>query len=103
MPDLVITCPVSLRDVYHVPADHAVWDTLNYLQVGGQGQTPHRPPATFYAHTTALNPKPQVPHFDTRFGVYMLAVCHPHKAFYVGIAAADGQASGAGSGSTVSN
>jgi len=92
MPDLVIACPVSLRDVYCVPADDTVWDTLNYLQLGSQGQTPHRPRATFASHTNALDPIPQVPNFDTRFGVYMLAVCHPHKAFYVGIAAADGQA-----------
>lgn len=43
-------------------------------------------------------PNRQAPNFDKSYGVYILAIDHPRKAFYVGIAAADSdQPEGVGS------
>ncbi len=92
LPNLIIACPVALNDHYEVPVDNTIWPApFSYLHVPGQGQTPHRPRAPFGSKHNALIPRPTVPHFDACFGVYMLAIDSPCKAFYVGIAAADGK------------
>lgn len=92
LPDLIFDCPVALSDHYQVPADNTHWPApLSYHQLSGQGQSPHRPRASFRSHPKALIPRSDVQHFDAYFGVYILAVDHPSKAFYVGIAAANGK------------
>lgn len=90
MPDLFFAFPVMLDDHYNVPVDDTTWlDPFVYHHVLRQGQSPHRPRAPFRSYRNALVAKSQVATFDAHFGIYMLAMDHPRKAFYVGIAAAD--------------
>lgn len=89
LPDLIFDCPVVLSDHYEVPVDDTHWPAPFNYHSPGKGQTPHRPRAPFRTDAKALRPGSQMPHFDANFGVYMLAIDHPRKAFYVGIAAAD--------------
>ena len=90
MPDLIFACPVALNDHYNVPVDDTTWlDPFVYHHVPRQGQSPRRPRAPFRSYRNALVAKSQVATFDAHFGIYMLAIDHPRKAFYVGIAAAD--------------
>lgn len=89
MPNLIFDCPVVLSDHYDVPADNTHWAAPFNYHTPGKGQTPHRPRAPFRTYPKALRPRSHMPHFDAYFGVYMLAIDCPRKAFYVGIAAAD--------------
>lgn len=89
MPDLVFACPVPLSAHYDIPVDTTGWaNPLAYWRSPGGKHTPHRPKAPFGV-ARALKRRPDVPHFDRSFGVYMLAADHPRKAFYVGIASED--------------
>jgi hypothetical protein len=92
LPDLIFDCPVALGDLYDVPVDNTSWPApFIYHQVPRQGQSPRRPRAPFHSYPNALVPRSQVANIDAHFGVYMLAINQPRKAFYVGIAAADGR------------
>ncbi len=90
MPDLVFSSPVALSDHYEVPLDTSPWPApCAYHRIAGHGQTPDRPAAPFGAYGNSLQTRPGAQHYDDAFGVYILAIDTPHKAFYVGIASDD--------------
>lgn len=91
MEKLILTVPRYLNELCDVPVDETRWDAPHdYVKIK-QGRTPLRPRAPFSWQKSLLPLGAEGERLATVFGLYMIAVNVPVKAFYVGIAAEGGK------------
>lgn len=91
MHNLIISAPQHLNELCDIPPDGTHWDAPHDYVKTKQGRSPLRPRAPFSWQKSLLPLSAEGERLATIFGLYMIAVNIPVKAFYVGIAAEGGK------------